>query len=118
MPDDVSPRLLSQIAQELSAPDVVFPTAFDVTLRMQNMLKRADVGIEEISDLMSTEPLMSSKILSYANSAAVRGSGPEISELHKAVLRIGLDAVGINAARRAAGVELHQNPARHLVNHI
>jgi len=93
MPDALANRLLAQIAQELSSPDLVFPTSFDLTLRVQNLLKRPETGIDQIAALVATEPLLSSKIMAYANSTAVRGSGPEITELRTAVMRIGLDAV-------------------------
>lgn len=93
MIDAIAQRLLNQIAKELSSGDLVFPTAFDLTLRVQQLLKRPDASIDEIAAVIATEPLLSSKILAYANSAAIRGSGPEIADLRTAVMRIGLDAV-------------------------
>jgi len=86
-------RLLEQIALELSAPEVVFPTSFELTIRVQALLKDPNVSIEKLSEFIGTEPLMSSRIIAYANSAALRGVGPEIVDLHSAIMRIGLDAV-------------------------
>jgi HD-like signal output (HDOD) protein len=90
---EVATRLLAQIAKELSAPDVVFPTSFELTLRVQSLLKNPEVSIDRLSNMIKTEPLMSARIIAYANSVAVRGAGPEVTELHNAILRIGLDAV-------------------------
>ncbi|MFA5082342.1 MAG: HDOD domain-containing protein [Hydrogenophilaceae bacterium] len=90
---EVATRLLGQIATELSGPDVIFPTSFDLSLRVQSLLKNPDTTIEQLSGLIQAEPLMSTKILTYANSAAVRGGGQEIPELGRAILRIGFDAV-------------------------
>lgn len=93
MANEVANRLLAQIATELSAPDVIFPTAFELTLHVQRLLKNPDASIDKLAELIRTEPLMSTKILAYANSVAVRGAGPEIADLNTAILRIGFDAV-------------------------
>lgn len=91
--NEVAARLLERIAQELSAPDLVFPTSFDLTIRVQALLKDPNVSIEKLAESIRTEPLMSSKIIAYANSAALRGAAGEIMDLQPAILRIGLDAV-------------------------
>lgn len=91
--DDVALHLLEQIARELSGTDIVFPTSFDLTLRLQALLKNPDASIEQVAALIRAEPLMSTKVLAYANSAAVRGTGPEVADLGQAIMRIGLDAV-------------------------
>lgn len=91
--NEVASRLLQQIAVELSAPEVVFPTSFELTIRVQALLKDPNVSIEKLTEFIRTEPLMSSKIIAYANSAALRVSGPEIVELQMAIMRVGLDAV-------------------------
>lgn len=90
---EASIHLLEQIAKELSAPDVIFPTAFDLTLRVQSLLKDPDVSIERLAELVKTEPLMSARIIAYANSVALRGAGPETADVGTAIMRIGLDAV-------------------------
>jgi HD-like signal output (HDOD) protein len=86
-------RLLEQIALDLSAPEVVFPTSFELTIRVQALLKDPNVSIDKLSEFVATEPLMSSRIIAYANSAALRGAGPEIVDLNSAIMRVGLDAV-------------------------
>lgn len=86
-------RLLAQIAQELSESYVVFPTSFDITLRVQHMLKEPDISVEMLAKVVKTEPLISSKLLAYANSAALRGGGPELIDLTNAIMRIGFEAV-------------------------
>jgi HD-like signal output (HDOD) protein len=93
MSKEVANRLLAQIAAELSAPDVIFPTSFELTLRMQAALKDPDASVDTLADLVRTEPLLSAKILAYANSAAVRGASSEINDIANAIMRIGFDAV-------------------------
>ncbi len=91
--NEVATRLLTEIAQELSAPEVVFPTSFDLTIRVQRMLKDPNVSIETLATFIRTEPLMSARIVTYANSASLRRSGPQILDVDAAILRVGLDAV-------------------------
>jgi HD-like signal output (HDOD) protein len=86
-------RLLAKIAQDLSSPDIVFPTSFELTLQVQSLLKRPDVSVEKIVQLIAAEPLMSTKILAYANSVALRGSGQAATDVKSAILRVGFDAV-------------------------
>lgn len=94
MINEVASRLLEQIARELSAPEVIFPTSFELTIRVQAMLKDPNVSIDKLAEFIRTEPLMSSKIIAYANSAALRSAGgPEIMDLHAAIMRVGLDSV-------------------------
>lgn len=120
--NEVATRLLEKIAAELSAPDVVFPTSFDLTLRMQAMLKDPDVSIDKLAELIKAEPLMSTKILAYANSAALRGSASDaITDIGKAIMRIGLDAV--RSVSYAMSVEQlirsrHMLPFQHVSNDI
>ncbi len=93
MPDQEPGLLLAHIAQELSAPDVVFPTCFDVTIRVHTLLKDPDLALDRLADLLSTEPLMSAKLLHLANSVALRGGGQAVTELRAAILRVGLEVV-------------------------
>ncbi|NCS65976.1 MAG: metal-dependent phosphohydrolase [Hydrogenophilales bacterium CG03_land_8_20_14_0_80_62_28] len=93
MANEVAARMVEQIAFELSKPDVVFPTSFELTIRVQTLLRDPDVSIDRLTDLIRTEPLMSSKLIAYANSAALRSVGPEVIDLHSAIMRVGLDAV-------------------------
>jgi HD-like signal output (HDOD) protein len=91
--NEVAGRLLEQIARELSAPEVIFPTSFELTIRVQSLLRDPNVSIDKLAEFISTEPLMSSRIVAYANSAALRGVGPEVMDLRSAITRVGLDSV-------------------------
>ncbi len=89
----VAEKLLAQIASELSAPEVVFPTFFDITLKVQRLLKDPDLSVDRLSEIIGIEPVMSTRIIAYANSAALRGGGAESGDLRSAILRVGFDAV-------------------------
>ena len=86
-------ELLKQIAEELSQPNIVFPTCFDLTTRVQALLKDPDLSLDKLADLLSTEPLLSTRIVCLANSVAIRGAGEPVADLRSAVMRVGLEMV-------------------------
>lgn len=86
-------ELLKQIAEELSQPNIVFPTCFDLTTRVQTLLKDPDLSLDRLADLISTEPLLSTRIVYLANSVAIRGAGEPVTDLRSAVMRVGLEMV-------------------------
>lgn len=91
--EEAAAKLLQQIAHDLSAPDVVFPTSFEVTLRVQSLLKDPDLAISKLGELVRAEPLLSTKLIAYSNSAALRGGGRSIEDVQTAIMRVGLEAV-------------------------
>lgn len=119
---EVASKLLEQVARDLSAQDVVFPTSFDITLRVQTMLKDPDVSIQRLTELIRAEPLLSTKILGYANSAALRGAGGKsIEDLQGAIMRVGLDAVrtvSYSVAMEQMIRSKHMLPFQDISNHI
>lgn len=86
-------QLLKQIADELSQPNIVFPTCFDLTTRVQTLLKDPNLSLDRLADLLSTEPLISARLIGLANSVAIRGAGEPVSDLRSAVMRVGIELV-------------------------
>lgn len=85
--------LLKQIAKDLSSENVVFPTCFDLTLRIRSVLKDPDVSVDQLAKVVGAEPLLSARILNVANSVAARGGGSKISGIKQAIMRIGMERV-------------------------
>lgn len=85
-------QMLEDIAGELSHK-LVFPTCFDVTIRLRDLLDNPDVSIEKISAAVSLDPMISSRLLSVANSVLNRHDGPPVKDLQTAVMRIGTKSV-------------------------
>lgn len=93
MTADAFLELHDQIARDLSSGKVVFPTYFNVTLKVRNLLKDPGLSIEQIAKGINMEPLLATRLLQHANAAALRGSGGEVTDLKFAIMRIGVDAV-------------------------
>lgn len=91
--------MLEDIAKELSS-DIVFPTYFDVVLRLRNALRDPEVSNERIVTLIQAEPLTCARLIHQANSAA-QGTKGEVRDISSAVFRLGLKAVR-NAALTVA----------------
>jgi HD-like signal output (HDOD) protein len=85
------------------------------------MLKDPDVSIQRLTELIRAEPLLSTKLIGYANSAALRGAGKSIEDLQGAIMRVGLDAVrtvSYSVAMEQMIRSKHMQPFQDISNHI
>lgn len=85
-------QMLEDIAQEL-AGEVVFPTYFGVMLQLRKVLADQQAPATLICDVISCEPMVCSKILGLANSAAFKSAGGAVTDVRTAVDRLGLNVV-------------------------
>lgn len=85
-------RILQDIARDLSG-DVNFPTCMDAAILVRNTLRDPYASLNRVVQVISIEPLISSKLLKLANSVAFNPSGHSISELEPAISRLGFEAV-------------------------
>lgn len=85
-------QMLADIAEELRG-DVVFPTCFDVAVRLRQALADEDAPLDRIIALISADPLIPVRLLRVANSAAYNPSGQLVRDLKSAVTRLGLKTV-------------------------
>ncbi len=86
-------RFLIEIAEELSARDLSFPTFLDATLKIRMALNKADITAEELAKVVATEPLLSAKLVRLANSVAMNPSGQQVVDVRTAVIRVGFSSV-------------------------
>lgn len=93
MSNQSSFRILEDIARDLSSDLVCFPTFLDITFQVRTALKKPDLSIEHLGTLVSAEPLMSTKIIRLANSAAMNPSGRVVVDVNSAITRVGMEAV-------------------------
>ena len=96
-------RMLEDIAREL-AGEVVFPTCFDAAFRLRQELQNPQLPTARIATIVSTEPLVATKLMHLANSAFYRrhGSTPA-NDLKAAINRLGIDLVRTTALTIAMG---------------
>lgn len=84
-------RLLEDIAKELEG-EIVFPTCFDVSVHISEVMRNESASIQQIAHEVQHDPLVASKILQFANSAAYNPFGYPITDLDHALNRIGLQS--------------------------
>lgn len=80
---------LETIAADAQRGDIVFSTHTEIALRVQRLLDDPDCAIEALSKLIAAEPVLSTRVLSIANSIAYNPGGRVISELKSAISRLG-----------------------------
>ncbi len=115
---------LQRVADDLHGGEPVFPTGIAAIMRMREALDDPDCHAERAARLISTDPLMSAKVVATANSVAFNPSGREISDLRSAISRIGFTTtrslvmarVAAEMARRP-GTELQRRAVAQLWTH-
>jgi HD-like signal output (HDOD) protein len=84
---------LTAIAADAARGEMVFPTHSEIALRVQRALDDPDCSTEQLSKLISAEPILSAKVVSIANSVAYNPSGRAISDVRSAVSRLGFNTL-------------------------
>lgn len=84
-------RMLEDIAEEMNG-DIVFPTSFDVVLKVRDALRDPDISVARIVALIGTEPLICARLIHQANSVS-QGVKSEVRDVSSAVKRLGINAV-------------------------
>lgn len=122
--DSPAYRFLSQIAEDLSAGDVSFPTFLDATLKVRMALKAPNMTADELARVVVAEPLLSVKVIRLANSVALNPSGKPVSDVKTAVIRVGFAsirtlaiAVAMDQLLQAKEMEPHAAGAKALWEH-
>ncbi|WP_415037002.1 HDOD domain-containing protein [Azonexus sp.] len=86
-------KILEDIAKDLSGSEISFPTFLDITFQVRTALKDPNLSVEQLAKLVGAEPLMSTKIIRMANSAALNPSGKEVADVKNGIIRVGMEAV-------------------------
>jgi len=81
------------LAQELSKGGVDLSSVPDIVIRVQRALANEDVSNEIVVNLLGSEPVLASRLLSMANSAPLNAPGRKIADLRMAVARVGFNIV-------------------------
>ncbi len=85
-------QMLEDIARDL-AGDVVFPTCFDISVRVRRVLDDPMVSLDRVVAIVGADPLVSSKLVRLANSVAFNPSGSAVRDVKAAISRLGLKTV-------------------------
>jgi HD-like signal output (HDOD) protein len=90
-------QMLEDIAHELSGKDIVFPTCFEVNLRLRKELQDPDLPVARIASIVSVEPLVVAKLIKLANSVLYNPNGLHVRNIPSAITRLGINLVRITA---------------------
>ncbi|GHU11390.1 hypothetical protein FACS1894185_4550 [Betaproteobacteria bacterium] len=104
-------HILEDIAQDLSA-DANFPTCLDASLNVRNTLKDPLVALDKLAQVVNVEPLISTRLLRLANSAAYNVTGQEVSDIRLAIQRVGFETVRTTSLSVAMEQMLHSRNVR------
>ncbi|HEX4023101.1 MAG TPA: HDOD domain-containing protein [Steroidobacteraceae bacterium] len=86
-------EFVRELAMELSSSTIELPSFPDVAMRVQKVLTDESVSSERIVRVIGAEPMIATRVLSLANSAALNPGSRPVTELKAAVTRLGLDAL-------------------------
>ena len=101
-------RFVSLLALELDNGDIALPSLPDVVIKIRNMLERTDCDFDKISQAVSVDPVLVSKLFVYANSAYYNRANVKIETLDAVIGRLGFEVVR-NTAMSLAMKQLYNS---------
>lgn len=84
---------LQTITTDAERGNMVFPTHAEIALRVRRLLDDPDCSIEQLSKLISAEPLLAARVVAIANSVAYNLSGRTTTDLRNAISRLGFNTL-------------------------
>ncbi|MBL8451757.1 MAG: HDOD domain-containing protein, partial [Zoogloea sp.] len=99
---------LHTINQELERGELRFPTSMEVTMRVLEALDNPDLDLGRMSTIVSAEPLLAARTVALANSAWYNPSGRVVTDVPKALVRIGFGKLRALAMAVAAEQLMHR----------
>lgn len=86
-------KFVKALAKDLEAGDIQLPSLPAVVIKIRNLLDDDNSDFELISNVVSVDSALASKIFVIANSAYHNTGGEEIVSLDAAIAKLGLDVV-------------------------
>lgn len=99
---------LHTLNQELERGELRFPTSMEVTMRVLEALDNPDLDLGRMSTMVSAEPLLAARTVALANSAWYNPSGRVVTDVPKALVRIGFGKLRALAMAVAAEQLMHR----------
>ncbi|MFC5303053.1 HDOD domain-containing protein [Azospira restricta] len=81
---------LTPAAQSVHSENLTFATSADASLRVMKAVDNPDLNMDDLARIVTSEPLLSAKVVRMANSVALNPSGRAITDVKQAVMRVGL----------------------------
>jgi len=86
-------EFVRELSIGLSESSIELPSFPEVASRVQRVLSEEDASTDRVVRVIGAEPLLATRVLAMANSAALNPGGHRISELRSAITRLGFDAL-------------------------
>jgi HD-like signal output (HDOD) protein len=87
---------VQQLAQDLNKGNIELPMFPDSVIRIQHAFRSDDTNMDEIIQIISSDPALAARVLQISNSAAMRAAA-EIVDVRQAVIRMGRKLVQSSA---------------------
>jgi HD-like signal output (HDOD) protein len=81
------------LAGELSSGKVELPSFPDIAIKVRKVLSNDAVTLDMVVRIVGSEPTLAARLLQIANSVAVNRTGSAVTDMRKAVQRMGLNMV-------------------------
>ncbi len=108
-------EFVSDLAAAFNEGAISLPSFPDIVVRIRRTLEKDDVHIDKVVRVVKTDPVLVSRLLVFANSAAYNPAGHRIESVDVAVSRLGFDLVKSTAIslalRQAFLAEQHRDIA-------
>lgn len=101
-------RFVSLLALELDNGDIYLPSLPDVVLKIRALLEKDNCDFATISQAISVDPVLISRLFVFANSAFYNRANVKIETLDGAIGRLGFEVVR-NTAMSLAMKQLHKS---------
>lgn len=89
---------LAAVERDLLAGDTQFPTGLRVLAALREVLDNPSSSVDDVTTLISAEPLIVTRLLRLANCVTFNPAGTEVVSVKYAIQRIGFDMVRTAAA--------------------
>lgn len=83
-------KFIQEIAADLSKGSVVFPTSFNTTMKLRELLRSENSSLGDLVAIAALDPLLAARLLQVANSTAFNPGGSAVRDLRSAVMRLGV----------------------------
>ncbi|MGC3962407.1 MAG: HDOD domain-containing protein [Rhodocyclaceae bacterium] len=79
------------IEKELATGEFVFPTSMQAAVRVRRALDEPEASMVSVARIIGLEPVLSVKLLRMANSTFFNPQGAEVTDVQRALMRVGLN---------------------------
>ena len=111
---DIGLKFIQKLGAELNSGKLELPAFPDVALRVRNALEEPDVSADTVARIVSSEPVLTARLLKLANSAMMNPAGIQINDVRTTITRLGFDVV----RNSAVSIEMEQLALSESVQHL